>query len=105
MHPGDKSLVPPRANGANGDNGIQDKGRPTFGVDLAEQMLRDNVEVPPIMQKCSDAIEKYGMRSQGIYRVSGTTSKVANLRQRLDKGTSNLYHFSQYFTLSRFGFG
>jgi len=85
MHSGDKSLVPPRANGANGDNGIPDKGRPTFGVDLAEQMLRDNVEVPPIMQKCCDAIEKYGMGSQGIYRVSGATSKVANLKQRLDK--------------------
>ncbi|KDR67998.1 hypothetical protein GALMADRAFT_257554 [Galerina marginata CBS 339.88] len=69
----------------NGSNGIQDKGLPTFGVDLAEQMLRDNVEVPPIMVKCCEAIEKYGIRSQGIYRVSGMTSKVANLRQRLDK--------------------
>ena len=26
------------------------------------------------------------METQGIYRISGTTSKVANLRQRLDKG-------------------
>lgn len=70
----------------NGTNGVQDKGRPTFGVDLAEQMTRDNVEIPPIMTKCCEAIEKYGIKNQGIYRVSGTTSKVANLRMRLEKG-------------------
>ncbi|KAJ7043580.1 Rho GTPase activation protein [Mycena alexandri] len=69
----------------NGANGVQDRGRPTFGVDLADQMTRDNVEVPPIMEKCCQAIEKYGIESQGIYRLSGTVTKVANLRQRLDK--------------------
>jgi hypothetical protein len=50
-------------------------------------MARDNVEVPAIVQKCCQAIEKHGMQTQGIYRISGTTSKVANLRQRLDKGS------------------
>ena len=77
------AVSPPATNGSNG---IQDKGRPTFGVDLAEQMTRDNVEVPPIMAKCCEAIEKYGIRSQGIYRVSGVASKVAMLKQKLDKG-------------------
>ncbi|KAJ8520293.1 hypothetical protein ONZ45_g2878 [Pleurotus djamor] len=66
-------------------NGVTDKGRPTFGVDLAEQMERDNVEVPAVVEKCCLAIEKYGIRSQGIYRLSGTSSKVLNLKQRLDK--------------------
>ncbi|KAJ2911869.1 hypothetical protein MD484_g8549, partial [Candolleomyces efflorescens] len=69
----------------NGIYGLQDKGRPTFGVDLAEQMTRDNAEVPAIVIKCSEAIEKHGITSQGIYRVSGMTSKVMNLKQRLDK--------------------
>jgi hypothetical protein len=49
-------------------------------------MARDNVEVPAIVEKCCQAIERYGLQTQGIYRISGTTSKVANLRQRLDKG-------------------
>jgi hypothetical protein len=49
-------------------------------------MARDNVEVPPIMEKCCNAIEKYGVRSQGIYRLSGTTSKVQRLKELLDKG-------------------
>jgi Rho GTPase-activating protein RGD1 len=64
-----------------------DKSRPTFGIDLAEQMIRDNCDVPPIMRKCCEAIETYGMTSQGIYRLSGTTSKVAKLKERLDKGS------------------
>ncbi|KAF9477751.1 GTPase activating protein [Pholiota conissans] len=76
------NTVAPTPNGANC---VPDKGRPTFGVDLAEQMARDNVEIPPIMVKCCEAIEKYGIRNQGIYRVSGTTSKVANLRMKLEK--------------------
>lgn len=62
-----------------------DKGRPTFGVDLSDQMIRDNVDIPPILEKCCEAIEKYGLDVQGIYRLSGTTSKVQQLKARLDK--------------------
>ncbi|KAI0057203.1 RhoGAP-domain-containing protein [Artomyces pyxidatus] len=57
----------------------------TFGVDLTEQMIRDNVEVPRIMVKCCEAIEKYGLNSVGIYRISGTMSKVNKLKEKLDK--------------------
>jgi hypothetical protein len=74
------------SNGA-GIGAAGGSGRPTFGVDLAEQMTRDDVEVPPIVRKCCDAIEKYGIESQGIYRISGTTSKIQALKQLLDKGT------------------
>lgn len=69
---------------------IPDKGRPTFGVDLAEQMARDNVELPAILEKCCAAIEKYGLQSQGIYRISGMARKVASLKERLDKGSHSL---------------
>ncbi|KAF8996072.1 Rho GTPase activation protein [Hymenopellis radicata] len=62
-----------------------DKGRPTFGVDLNEQMTRDDVDVPLILKKCCEAIERHGIESHGLYRVSGTTSKVATLKQKLDK--------------------
>ena len=56
-------------------------------MDLAEQMARDNVEVPPIVIKCTEAIEKYGLSSVGIYRVSGMMSKINKLKEKLDKGT------------------
>ncbi|THH27126.1 hypothetical protein EUX98_g7071 [Antrodiella citrinella] len=62
-----------------------EKGRSTFGIDLAEQMYRDDVDVPQIMVKCCEAIEKYGVDSQGIYRIGGTMSKVNRLKDRLDK--------------------
>ena len=73
---------------------MPDRGRPSFGVDLAEQMSRDNVEVPPLMVKCCEAIEKYGLYSQGIYRISGTMSKIAKLKERLDKGEFALFRSS-----------
>ncbi|PWY98116.1 RhoGAP-domain-containing protein [Testicularia cyperi] len=58
--------------------------RPIFGVDLGEQMTRDNVEVPPILEKCAEAIEQVGIENMGIYRLSGTTSKVQKLRAKFD---------------------
>lgn len=94
--PSDEGFLPPipaynrdRHTPDTSSNGhhTSDKGRPTFGVDLAEQMTRDDAEVPPIMRKCCEAIEKYGMDITGIYRLSGTTSKVQNLKHQLDKGT------------------
>lgn len=58
--------------------------RPIFGVDLAEQMARDNVEIPPILEKCAAAIEEVGIENMGIYRLSGTTSKVQKLKAKFD---------------------
>jgi len=48
-------------------------------------MNRDQVEIPVVVEKCCAAIEKYGLRSQGIYRISGTQTKVVKLKERLDK--------------------
>lgn len=49
-------------------------------------MARDGVEVPPIMVKCCEAIEKYGVSTVGVYRIGGTMSKVTRLKEKLDKG-------------------
>jgi len=43
------------------------------------------VSLPPIVEKCCQAIEKYGIRSQGIYRINGTARKVIQLKEKLDK--------------------
>lgn len=58
---------------------------PTFGVDLGDQMLRDSVEVPLVLSKCAEAIEREGLDSMGIYRLSGTTSRVQRLKACLDR--------------------
>ncbi|EGN95220.1 hypothetical protein SERLA73DRAFT_95907 [Serpula lacrymans var. lacrymans S7.3] len=77
---------------------MPDRGRPTFGVDLANQMARDNVEIPPIVEKCCETIEKYGLQSQGIYRISGMTSKVAQLKERLDRDLDAVNFDSEEWT-------
>lgn len=59
----------------------------TFGVDLGEQLLRDGTVVPKIVEKCTQAIEIYGLESVGVYRLSGTTSRVQALKAALDKGS------------------
>ncbi|GAA6023927.1 hypothetical protein JCM10207_009279 [Rhodosporidiobolus poonsookiae] len=59
--------------------------RPTFGVDLGEQMARDGVDVPRVLEKCAEAIELHGLDSMGIYRLSGTTSRVQRLKAALDR--------------------
>ena len=51
-------------------------------------MARDDVDVPLIVVKCCEAIEKYGLTTQGIYRIGGTHSKVMKLKERLDRGAS-----------------
>ncbi|PWN33120.1 RhoGAP-domain-containing protein [Meira miltonrushii] len=64
--------------------------RPIFGVPLADQMIRDNVDVPPILEKCADAIEQIGIENKGIYRLSGTTSKVQRLKAKFDADWSSV---------------
>jgi len=62
----------------------------TFGVDLEEQMRRESVEVPRLLEKCCAAVEKSGLNSTGIYRLSGSTSKVTKLRALLDQSKSRI---------------
>ncbi|EJD47891.1 RhoGAP-domain-containing protein [Auricularia subglabra TFB-10046 SS5] len=76
----------------------QDRGRPTFGVDLAEQMIRDNVEVPRVMVRLCAAIEKWGAESTGIYRLSGSVSKVAKLKALLDRDVESVDLDSEEWT-------
>jgi Rho GTPase-activating protein RGD1 len=80
--------IPHNANTPNSSHShLPDRSRATFGVDLAEQMVRDGVEVPLIMVKCCEAIEKHGITTMGVYRVGGTMSKVTRLKEKLDRGT------------------
>ncbi|KAH7097534.1 RhoGAP-domain-containing protein [Auriculariales sp. MPI-PUGE-AT-0066] len=57
----------------------------TFGVDLEEQMKRDAVEVPRILDRCAAAVERHGLTSTGIYRLVGGQGKVTKLKALLDQ--------------------
>jgi hypothetical protein len=77
----------PSQHGVSGPaRGHTDIGTRTFAVDLVEQMERDGVEVPKIVVKCCEAIERYGLTSQGIYRVNGTQTKIQKLKELMDRG-------------------
>lgn len=49
--------------------------RPIFGAPLAEAVRRtalyDGIQLPAIFRECIDYVESYGMKCEGIYRVSG----------------------------------
>ncbi|XP_069548615.1 ralA-binding protein 1 [Brachyistius frenatus] len=63
--------------------------RPIFGAPLAEAVKRtalyDAIQLPAIFRECVDYIENYGMKCEGIYRVSGMKSKVDELKAAYDR--------------------
>lgn len=78
----------------------QQRLRPIFGVDLATQMGRDNVDVPGILVKCAAAVEAFGKENIGIYRLSGTTSKVQRLKAKFDADWTQVDLFEDEEALS-----
>ncbi|XP_038133461.1 rho GTPase-activating protein 31 [Cyprinodon tularosa] len=51
-----------------------------FGCDLTEHLQGSGQDVPQVLQKCAEFIEKHGI-VDGIYRLSGVTSNIQRLRQ------------------------
>ena len=52
--------------------------RPVFGIPLSDAvdrtMMYDGIRLPAVFRECIDYVEKYGMKCEGIYRVSGILS-------------------------------
>lgn len=51
-----------------------------FGCDLIEHLQSTGQDVPHVLRKCAEFIEKHGI-VDGIYRLSGVTSNIQRLRQ------------------------
>ncbi|XP_048219181.1 ralA-binding protein 1 [Perognathus longimembris pacificus] len=66
--------------------------KPIFGVPLVDAvertMMYDGVRLPAVFRECVDYMEKYGMKCEGIYRVSGIKSKVDELKAAYDQEES-----------------
>lgn len=54
-------------------------------MDLADQLTRDDIDIPPVVRKCASLIEEFGIRSVGLYRLPGNTHLVNKLRNNLNK--------------------
>lgn len=54
--------------------------RPIFGAPLEEAVRRtslyDGIPLPAVFRECVDYVESYGMKCEGIYRVSGNTTST-----------------------------
>lgn len=46
--------------------------------------------VPQLVEKLINYIEMHGLYTEGIYRKSGSTNKIKELRQGLDTGETEL---------------
>jgi hypothetical protein len=57
-----------------------------FGVSLDELFSRDKTPVPMVVIQCIQAIDIYGLDTEGIYRVAGSQSHVNSLRNVFDNG-------------------
>lgn len=64
--------------------------KPVFGVSLEDLYTRDGSAVPLVVYQCMLAVDTFGLDVEGIYRISGTTSHVNQLRQMFDHDASKL---------------
>lgn len=56
-----------------------------FGVELS-RLTSDERAVPLVVEKLINYIEMHGLYTEGIYRKSGSTNKIKELKQGLDTG-------------------
>lgn len=63
-----------------------------FGVELS-RLTSEERTVPQLVEKLINYIEMHGLYTEGIYRKSGSTNKIKELRQGLDTGeTKTVLH-------------
>eukprot|EP00076_Gallus_gallus_P015511 XP_015134559.1 unconventional myosin-IXa isoform X6 [Gallus gallus] len=60
-----------------------------FGVELSRLTSEDRA-VPVLVEKLINYIEMHGLYTEGIYRKSGSTNKIKELRQGLDTDIDNV---------------
>jgi len=65
-----------------------------FGVSLDELFNRDKTPVPMVVIQCIQAVDIYGLDTEGIYRVAGSQSHVNSLRNVFDNGNLQSTLFS-----------
>ncbi|XP_034031829.1 unconventional myosin-IXa-like isoform X3 [Thalassophryne amazonica] len=60
-----------------------------FGVELS-RLTSEERTVPQVVEKLINYIEMHGLYTEGIYRKSGSTNKIKELRQGLDTDVSTV---------------
>ncbi|XP_011403146.1 PREDICTED: rho GTPase-activating protein 29-like [Amphimedon queenslandica] len=60
--------------------------RKVFGIDLTTLVMVEGGSIPLIVQQSVAFIERHSLDSEGIYRLSGATSKVLDLKEKFNEG-------------------
>lgn len=61
------------------------KIRGVFGTDLTTATEFLGEQIPFVVRKCAEEVERRGLNQEGIYRVSGFSEEIESLRMSLDK--------------------
>ncbi|KAI8344198.1 hypothetical protein BC941DRAFT_6029 [Chlamydoabsidia padenii] len=56
-----------------------------FGQDLVKQVQLEGTQIPLVVQKCIEAVEKRGMDYEGIYRKSGGVNQMRSIQQAFEQ--------------------
>ena len=57
-----------------------------FAVPIDVVCRREMTQIPAVVTMCCEEIEQRGVNEVGIYRVSGVTSDVKNLKEAFERG-------------------
>lgn len=55
-----------------------------FGLSLQELAERDQILIPIVVEKCLAEVEKRGLTEEGIYRLSGSSNAIQDLKSQFD---------------------
>ncbi|KAF9966798.1 hypothetical protein BGZ70_001212 [Mortierella alpina] len=55
-----------------------------FGTSLPDYVRKYKHPIPLVIVKCSEAIDRAGLRREGIYRVSGRHAQIMNLKRQFE---------------------
>ena len=66
---------------------------PVFGVSLDELFRRDGSAVPMIVYQCIQAVDLFGLNTEGVYRTSGSVPVTNELKQLFDNGKRSYSNF------------
>jgi len=70
--------------------------KPVFGVPLNELFRRDGSAVPAIVYQCVQAVDLFGLETEGIYRTSGSAHHIMEMKAMFDHGRDPLQGISRY---------
>eukprot|EP00794_Sanderia_malayensis_P006153 gene6153-6859_t len=68
------------------------KGKPVklFGTSLEYQYQQSGNDLPDIVESCVKFIKRFGLEHQGIFRVSGTSQEISDIKKSFEEGKDPL---------------